>query len=57
MTKKLTGFALDRKRASEAAKNLKASQTPEERVRLAKLAAKARWDKQKRDGMSYEEIK
>lgn len=49
------GFAADPQRASDAGKTTKSRQSPEERTRMAKLAAKARWEKYRRDGFAYED--
>ena len=49
------GFAADPQRASEAGKTTKSRQSPEERTRMARLAAKARWEKYRRDGLAYED--
>ena len=54
-TSKKRGFAADPQRASEAGKTTKSRQPPEERTRLAQLAAKARWEKYRRDGFAYED--
>ena len=50
------GFAADPKRASELGKLIKSKQTPEDRSHRAKLAAQARWEKYRRNGLAYEEI-
>jgi hypothetical protein len=55
--RKPVGFAIDRKRASEAGKKSSANLTPEQRRERAYKSSMARWDRRKGEDLGYEDIK